>query len=220
MFDKRLLALAPETKVPIALSVALQWGALAANIALFLMIGSIFGRMVEGTLDDAALFALLLPAAGLIAARFVCQALAASLSARAAGMAKRRIRQEVYDKLVRLGSGYVEHAKTASAVQICVEGVEQMEAYFGSYIPQLFYAALAPVTLFFALAALSLPAAVVLIACVPLIPLRSSRCKRRPSASWEAIGVPTPIWARRFWKTSRALPRSRCFRPTSARMKP
>ena len=98
------------------------------------MIGSFFGRMVEGTLDDAALFALLLPAAGLIAARFVCQALAASLSARAAGMAKRRIRQEVYDKLVRLGSGYVEHAKTASAVQICVEGVEQMEAYFGSYI--------------------------------------------------------------------------------------
>lgn len=171
VFDKRLLALAPETKVPIALSVALQWGALVANIALFLMIGSFFGRVVEGTLDDAALSALLLPAASLIVARFVCQALAASLSARAAGMAKRRIRQEVYDKLVRLGSGYVEHAKTASAVQICVEGVEQMEAYFGSYIPQLFYAALASVTLFFALAALSLPAAVVLIACVPLIPL-------------------------------------------------
>ncbi|WP_461186084.1 ABC transporter transmembrane domain-containing protein [Adlercreutzia sp. CNCM I-6216] len=80
------------------------------------------------------------------------------------------MRTQVYDKLVRLGTAYTESASTAEAVQVCVEGTEQLEGYFGAYVPQLFYAVLAPLTLFACLAPLCLPAAVALLLCVPLIP--------------------------------------------------
>ena len=89
----------------------------------------------------------------------------------AAQAAKREVRQQVYEKLVRMGPAYSERVSTAEAVQVSVEGCEQLESYFGQYVPQLVYAVLAPLTLFACLAPLSLPAAAALLACVPLIPL-------------------------------------------------
>ena len=90
---------------------------------------------------------------------------------RAAAVAKREVRTQIYRKLVAMGPSYTESVSTAEAVQVCVEGTEQLEGYFGAYLPQLFYAALAPLTLFICLAPLCLPAAVALLVCVPLIPL-------------------------------------------------
>ncbi len=89
---------------------------------------------------------------------------------RASGVAKRAIRQNVYEKLLRLGPAYAKSMPTNEAVQISTEGVEQLEVYFGSYLPQFFYAVLAPLTLFACLAPLSLVVAVILLVCVPLIP--------------------------------------------------
>ena len=56
-------------------------------------------------------------------------------------------------------------------VQVAVEGVDQLETYFGAYLPQFFYAMLAPLTLFAVLCFVSFPAALVLLICVPLIPV-------------------------------------------------
>lgn len=56
-------------------------------------------------------------------------------------------------------------------MQVAVEGVDQLETYFGAYLPQFFYAMLAPLTLFVVLCFVSVPAAVVLLVCVPLIPV-------------------------------------------------
>ena len=89
---------------------------------------------------------------------------------RASGVAKRAIRQSVYEKLLRLGPAYAKSIPTNEAVQISTEGVEQLEVYFGLYLPQFFYAVLAPLTLFACLAPLSLVVAVILLVCVPLIP--------------------------------------------------
>ena len=110
-------------------------------------------------------------AAAAIAVRMACLAGAQRCGLAAAQAAKRAVRQEVYDKLVRLGPSYAERVPTAEAVQVSVEGCEQLESYFGQYVPQLFYAVLAPLTLFACLAPLCLPAAAALLACVPLIPL-------------------------------------------------
>lgn len=171
MFDKRLLAMVPAAKRPIAAIVVLQWIALLANVALFIAAGRFFGLLLEGEAGarESALFV----GVGLfaIAVRFFCQAAAVRAGATAAERAKRVVRRRVYDKLVALGPGYREHASTPAAVQVCVEGAEQLESYIGSYLPQLFYAVLAPATLFVCLAPLSLPAAAVLLACVPLIPV-------------------------------------------------
>ena len=171
MFDKRLISMVPGAMRCIVADVAFQWIALAANIALFLLIGSFIQDLIEGAADGAALATLLAAGAAAIVVRAVCQTLAQRMGQRAAAKAKQAVRQQVYDKLVRLGPAYREHVATSEAVQIGVEGTEQLESYFGQYLPQLFYAVLAPLTLFAVLAPLSLPPALTLLVLVPLIPL-------------------------------------------------
>lgn len=162
MFDKRLISMVSGAMRCIVADVAFQWVALVTNIALFLLIGSFVQNLVEGAADGAALATLLAAGAAAIVVRAVCQTLAQRMGQRAAAKAKQAVRQQVYDKLVRLGPAYREHVATSEAVQIGVEGTEQLESYFGQYLPQLFYAVLAP---------LSLPPALTLFVLVPLIPL-------------------------------------------------
>ena len=83
---------------------------------------------------------------------------------------KARLRGMIYEKLLRLDSAYRESVRTSEVVQVAVEGVDQLEIYFGQYLPQFFYAMLAPLTLFAVLAPIDLPSAAVLLVCVPLIP--------------------------------------------------
>lgn len=170
MFSKRLLILVPEAKRLIALDVILQWVALLANIALFLLIGSFLQQVLEGTLDSADAAALLVAAIIALIVRYLCQRGAQRAGQKAAHASKTTIRQAVYGKLVSLGPAYRESISTSEALQISVEGVEHLESYFGSYLPQLFYAAAAPLTLFICLAPLSFPTALVLLICVPFIP--------------------------------------------------
>lgn len=106
-----------------------------------------------------------------LAVRFVSDRLASMASYRASIDVKRVLREKIFDKLLRLGSSYNEQIATSQVVQLATEGVEQLETYFGKYIPQLFYSLLAPVTLFAVLAFVSVKAAAVLLICVPLIPV-------------------------------------------------
>ena len=90
-------------------------------------------------------------------------------------------------------------------MQVSVEGTEQLESYFGQYVPQLFYALIAPITLFVALAPLSLPAAVALLVCVPFIPASIVAVQKSPAAPCAIIGAVTPIWAVCFSRLFRGL---------------
>ena len=154
----------------IVVDVAFQWVALACNIALFVVIGLFLQATLEGAADAGMAIGVLGASAVAIVVRMVCQTAAQRMGRKAASCAKCSIRQQVYDKLAALGPAYSETVATAVAVQVSVEGTEQLESYFGQYLPQLFYALLAPLTLFVALSPLSLPAAVALLVCVPLIP--------------------------------------------------
>ena len=84
---------------------------------------------------------------------------------------KRILRDKIYTKLLKLGAAYREQVSTSEVVQLSGEGAEQLETYFGKYLPQLFYSLLAPVTLFAVLSFVCFPASLVLLICVPLIPL-------------------------------------------------
>ena len=170
MFDKRLLAMVPGAAKYILANVGFQWIALVCSIALFIVIGLFLQATFEGAADAAMAIGVLAAAALAIAVRMACQTAAQRMGQRAAAKAKCAIRQQVYDKLVALGPAYNETVATSVAVQVSVEGTEQLESYFGQYVPQLFYALIAPITLFVALAPLSLPAAVALLVCVPFIP--------------------------------------------------
>ena len=171
MFDKRLMKMVPGAMKYIVGNVIAQWVALLANIALVVTIGLFVQALMTGEANLA--WQVMLACVGVLAivVRLICQTLAQKASLAAAEEAKQTVRREVYDKLVRMGPAYTEHVATSEAVQVCVEGCEQLESYFGQYMPQLFYAVLAPITLFICLAPLCFPAAIALLICVPLIPI-------------------------------------------------
>ncbi len=103
--------------------------------------------------------------------RLVCDRQASHASYRASVDVKRILRDKIYSKLLRLGASYREKVTTSEVVQMAAEGVEQLETYFGKYLSQLFYSLLAPVTLFVILSFVNWQASLVLLICVPLIPI-------------------------------------------------
>lgn len=168
MMDKRLLALVPEALRHVLATVVWQWVGLLGNAAVVWVIARALAALAVGGTVPASALAIL--SSG-IAARAISARLASRESFIASQGVKKTLRRRIYEKLLALGPDYVEAVPTAEVVQLSVEGCEQLETYFGQYLPQLFYAVLAPVTLFFMVAPVCLPAAVVLLLCVPLIPV-------------------------------------------------
>lgn len=171
MIDRRLVRLVPESRRYTALGVGFQWIALVANICLVTAVCRLLGRIFGQTAAAGDLVATAAVALVAVAVRALCTAGASWAGFRSSCAVKRRLRPVIYEKLLRLGPSYREHALTSEVVQVSVEGVDQLETYFGSYLPQLFYALLAPLTLFAVLAPVSPLAAAVLLVCVPLIPV-------------------------------------------------
>lgn len=171
MINKRLIGTVPESKKYIAGNVALQWTALVANIGMILAVTRLMQKLYEGTASTKTLTFTALVIACAVAVRFVCTKAAAKMGFLSSKSVKSTLRQLIYEKLLRLGLTYKEKASAAEVVQVAVEGVDQLETYFGAYLPQFFYSMLAPLTLFVVLCFISVPAASVLLVCVPLIPI-------------------------------------------------
>ena len=170
MLDKRLLATVPESRRYIAANVGLQWLALGANILLVVAVCRLLASLWAGSAVPVDLARTAALAVGAVALRFGCAVGAARMSYLSSRTVKTRLRTLLYEKLLRLGTAYRESVCTSEVVQVAVEGVDQLEIYFGQYLPQFFYALLAPLTLFAVLAPVDLPSATVLLVCVPLIP--------------------------------------------------
>lgn len=171
MINKRLIGTVPESKKYIAGNVALQWTALVANIGMILAVTRLMQKLYEGTASTKTLAFTALVITCAVAVRFVCTKAAAKMGFLSSRSVKSTLRQLIYEKLLRLGLTYKEKASAAEVVQVAVEGVDQLETYFGAYLPQFFYSMLAPLTLFVVLCFISVPAASVLLVCVPLIPI-------------------------------------------------
>lgn len=171
MIKTRLIKLLSHAGKYIVYNVLWQWFALLCQIAVVFSITALLEGAVTGNLQtqDMVRTAAVFAAAALI--RFGCDRGAAHASFAASVDVKRILREKIYDKLLRLGASYREQTATSEVVQMAAEGVEQLETYFGRYLPQLFYSLLAPVTLFAVLSFVSLKASVVLLICVPLIPI-------------------------------------------------
>lgn len=171
MIKPWLIRMVGKTRLYIALHVLVSWIGLVANVVVISNIArllqALFGHTYTAVIGQQTLWLSIVA----IAVRIVCALLAANLSFHASDEVKRILREKIYQKLCRLGVSYTEKIGTSEAVQIAGEGVDQLEIYFGSYLPQLFYSLVAPVTLFFIFMTISVKAAVVLIICVPLIPV-------------------------------------------------
>lgn len=170
MIDKRLIRPVRESKKYIAWNVIYQWISLVANITMMVSIADLLSRLFANTADRENFVCTVIVVAAAVGIRYFCAVQSAKMGYLSSKAVKKVLREKIYRKLLRLGSSYKEKAQTSEIVQISVEGVEQLETYFGAYLPQFFYAMLAPLTLFIVLGFVNVPAAAVLLVCVPLIP--------------------------------------------------
>ena len=176
MFHKRLLKEFSDNRKYVAGMVIMQWVALLANVALMYVLAAYVGR-ISGIVKGESLTAspsdgvLLIVFAAALFVRIAATSAANRMSYLASTQVKRRLRDRIYEKMMEFGAAYREAVATSEAVQIATEGVDQLEIYFGKYVPQFFYSMLAPLTLFVIVGTMSIKVAAVLLLCVPLIPV-------------------------------------------------
>ncbi len=177
MINKRLIKLVPNAKIHIFKSVIFQWITLISNIVIMINLSTIISSIanLNSLKDSNDIHNTILTSALVISIcimiRFTFTILATIQNYKASKSVKKILRELVYKQLLKTGSIYKNKLSTASIIQVSVEGIEQLETYFGSYLPQFFYSMLAPITLFILLSSVSFKVAITLLLCVPLIPI-------------------------------------------------
>lgn len=106
MIDKRLIRTVPESKKYIAGNVLLQWLSLLANISMMGAIAHFLQRLYAGTGQGGQLAATAAIAAAAVVVRFFCATGASRMGYLSSKAVKKRLREMIYRKLLRLGTSY------------------------------------------------------------------------------------------------------------------
>ena len=174
MIDKKLLHLLGDNKKYIFYTVALMIVGLFANITITACICYIIQLAMEYEIHSGGsiifLWPMLIAFLGIIV-RYITSRFVGNLKDTLGRHVKKDLREQVYNKIVKLGVRSTDDMSMAGLTQLSIEGVEQLDLYYSSYIPQFFYAMLAPIILFCITVWIDWRVAVVLLACVPLIPI-------------------------------------------------
>ena len=174
MIDKKLLALLGHNKKYIFYAVGLMIVGLFANLAITASICYAIQYAAEYTSSGSNAQGFILPAVIVIIAmaiRYVTSRSIGGLKDTLGRNVKKDLRQKIYDKIIKLGVRTTDNISMAGLTQLSMEGVEQLDLYYSAYIPQFFYAMIAPIILFVATVRINWTVALVLLACVPLIPM-------------------------------------------------
>ena len=171
MINKRLVRLLSDGKKYIYGNIFFQWINLIANIAMIFLISNFISDTYYGNVTDSKFIKLIVILVIAVLTRVICNIASIKMSYLSSRKVKQVLRHKLMEKMLALGSSYNEKVRTSEVVQVSVEGVEQIETYFGLYLPQLFYSLLAPLTLFAVIVFMSFTPAIVLLLCVPLIPI-------------------------------------------------
>ncbi len=171
MIKTRLVGLLSHAKKYIVYTILWQWAALLSQVLAVFSIAALLERVVYGTVTVPVLKRTIVILLLVVVMRFICERMGTRSSYLACVDVKRILREKIYEKMLRLGTSYSEQVSSSEVVQVSTEGVEQLETYFGKYLPQLFYSLIAPLTLFVILCRVSLKASIILLICVPLIPI-------------------------------------------------
>lgn len=170
MIDKNLLKLLGNNKKYIFVAVGLMLIGLAANITITACLCWAIWLLMENAAPDAYILPVALAAVGM-AVRYGATRLVGSVKDTLGRQAKKDLRKRIYEKILRLGVKTADQMSMAGLTQVSMEGVEQLDLYYSNYIPQFFYAMLAPFILFAVTVGIQWRVAVILICCVPLIPV-------------------------------------------------
>ena len=174
MIDKKLLALLGGNKKYIFYTVGLMIVGLFANLAITASICYAIQYAAEYASSGSNAQGFILPAVIVIIAmaiRYVTSRSIGDLKDTLGRNVKKDLRQKIYDKIIKLGVRTTDNMSMAGLTQLSMEGVEQLDLYYSAYIPQFFYAMIAPIILFVVTVRINWAVALVLLACVPLIPM-------------------------------------------------
>lgn len=171
MIKTRLVGLMSHAKKYIVYTILWQWAALLSQVLAVFTIADLLEKVTDQAVTIPVVERTICILILVVVIRFFCERIGARYSYLARVDVKRILREKIYEKMLKLGASYSEWVSSSEVVQVSTEGVEQLETYFGKYLPQLFYSLIAPLTLFFILCRVSLKASVILLICVPLIPI-------------------------------------------------
>ena len=174
MIDKKLLALLGDNKKYIFYAVGLMIVGLFANLSITASICYAIQYAAEYASSGSDAQGFILPAIVVVIAmviRYVTSRRIGDLKDTLGRNVKKDLRQKIYDKIIKLGVRTTDNMSMAGLTQLSMEGVEQLDLYYSAYIPQFFYAMIAPIILFIVTVRINWAVALVLLACVPLIPM-------------------------------------------------
>ena len=151
MIKTRLVGLLSHAKKYIVYTILWQWLALLSQVIAVFSIAELLEKVIYGSVTSESVKRTVLTLILVVVIRFFCERMGARSSYLACVDVKRILREKIYEKMLKLGASYREQVSSSEVVQVSTEGVEQLETYFGKYLPQLFYSLIAPVTLFVSL---------------------------------------------------------------------
>lgn len=188
MINKRLIREMKGSLVFIYKNVLMQWIMLILNIIMMMLIAMTLEGLLRNALVMNQMMLYLTGVIVIVALRFMLSKKSVMYGYDASKEVKKILREKILTKLNEIGSGYHQRIATSTLVQMCVEGIDQLEIYYGSYLSQFMYSILAPLTLFAVLAFVNFKVALILFICVPLIPITiilvSKLAKRLLSKYW------------------------------------
>jgi ATP-binding cassette subfamily C protein CydCD len=215
--DRRLWSFTRGVRLRIAATVALGLGQVAAGIARLALLGWLLGRVLQGAALDTLALPIALTAA-VILGRGGLEYARTMVAHRTATLVQARLRQTVYDQIVALGPAHFTRSRTGDVLVSMVEGAQQLETYFGQYLPQLAVAALTPLLIFAFVAALDLPIAIVFLVAAIVILLAPALWHRKDSEASLSRSRAYSAFAAEFLDSIQGLATLKAFGQSAARL--
>ena len=170
MFDKELIKLLGENKKYVAYVVLLMILGMLANIGITASICWAVFLLIEKQPTLMYIYPAI-TAVFAIVVRYIASRLTGDLKDVLGRKVKKDLRQRTYDKILKLGVKSTDGMSMAGLTQVSMEGIEQLDLYYSTYLPQFFFSMIAPFILFAICVGIDWRTSLVLLACVPLIPV-------------------------------------------------
>src|SRR6266545_4426025 len=215
-FDRRLWAFTRGVRLRIAGTVLLGLLAVGTGIARLALFGWLLGRVIEGH-PFRALLPLMALTAGAVLLRSALDHWRAMAAHQTAALVQGTLRQAIYERVTVLGPAHFTRSRTGDVILSMVEGVQQLEVYFGQYLPQLAVAALTPPLIFAFVAFVDLPVALVLLAAALLTLIAPSIWHRKDSRKSLARQKAYSAFGAEFLDSVQGLATLKAFGQSSAR---
>ena len=133
------MGLLSHPKKYILYTIMWQWADILSQVLAVFSIADLLDRVVYRAVTVPIIERTILILVLVVVIRFICERMGARSSYLACVDVKRILREKIYEKMLKLGASYSEQVSSSEVVQVSTEGVEQLETYFGKYLPQLFY---------------------------------------------------------------------------------